>query len=164
MNQREVAKRVRRTVDLFVFLVMTIGCCLPALGQTLSNKQLSRLELRKPERSELIKRFQLFVEYEKTQSYDKQFELLAKEHVASVLHMDVTRESYVRFKQQTEATVGKLLELRVKTVRRMPDHEGGFNFSVVVKLQNGKTIYSDSPIFAGYLVNGSWYFSLVYVN
>ena len=111
-----------------------------------------------------MKRFHLFVEYEKTRAYDKQFELLAQDHLARLVRLDVNEQSYVKFKQETEATVGKLLDLRVRDIKRMTDREGGFNFVVEVRLQKDGKIYSDTPIFAGYLVNGVWYFSIVYVN
>ena len=111
-----------------------------------------------------MKRFQLFVEYEKTGAYDKQFELLAQDHLASLVRLEVNRESYVKFKQETEAAAGKLLELRVRDIKRVPDLAGGFNFVADVKLRKNGRIYSDSPIFAGYLMNGNWYFSIVYVN
>ena len=151
-------------MKLVVILVLTIGCCVTASGQTLSNRQLARLKLSAAERRELIKRFQLFVEYEKTQAYDKQFELLAKHHLANLLHMDVNKESYVKFKQQTEAAAGKVLGVRVKGITRMAEDEGGFEFNVVAKVEKDGRVYSDAPIFAGYLVKGAWYFSMLYIN
>jgi hypothetical protein len=153
--------------SLFVILVLTIGCCVAArtsMAQTLNRRQLARLGLTAAQRSDLVKRLQLFVEYEKTRAYDKQFELLAQDHLASYVRLEVNEQSYVKFKQETEVATGRLLELKVRDIKRMPDREGGFNFVVEVKLQKDGRTYSDTPIFAGYLVNDTWYFSMVYVN
>jgi hypothetical protein len=130
----------------------------------LNRKQLSQLGLSAAERNELMKRLKLFVEYEKAGAYDKQFELLAQDHLASLVRLDVNEQNYVKFKEEIEAATGKLLELKVKSIKRMPDRAGGFNFTVAVKRQKEGRIYSDMPIFAGYLVNGTWYFSMVNVS
>lgn len=154
----------RRVSSLFVILVLTIGCCLPAFGQMINRRQVSRLGLSAAERSELLKRFQLFVEYEKAGAYDKQYELLAKDHLAGLVRIELDQESYVKFKRETAAATGKLLEVKVRDIKRVPGPAGGFNFAVEVKLEKNGRVYSDTPIFAGYLIDGTWYFSIVYVN
>lgn len=153
-----------RLSSLFVILVLLIGCCLPAQGQMLNRKQLSQLGLSAAEQKELTKRLKLFVEYEKAGAYDKQFELLAQDHLASLVRLDVNKQSYVKFKQETEAATGKLLDLKVKSIERMPDRAGGFTFTVEVERKKEGRNYSDVPIFAGFLVNGTWYFSMVNVS
>lgn len=137
---------------------------MPAFGQRISNRQLSPLHLPSSMREQLVRRFDLFIEYEKAQSYEKQYELLGKEHMANLLHMDVDKESYIKFKEDSQRAVGKLIELTVKNIKRMPDNANWLSLSVVAKLQKGKATYSDTPICVAYLENGNWCFSLLYIN
>lgn len=149
---------------LFYLFLVSASLCLPTSGQMKDNKKLSHLSLPGHLRAQLIERFNLFVDYERQQCYEKQFDVLAKPHLANLLHMDVTKESYIKFKQETEIAVGKLIELRVKDIERTSDSYESLSFSVRAKLQKGKSTYFDEPIFVAYLLNGDWYFSLLYVN
>lgn len=166
MNHRAAGRIRNRSVaaKLFAVMLCTIAFCLPALAQSIGSRQLAPLQLPSPTRSQLVERFNLFVSYEKTGAYDKQFELLAREHLASLLHMHVDKEKYVEFKQGSQRAVGKLIELTVKDIKRMPNSEDELSLSVVAKIQKGQFTYSDRPICVASLVNGTWYFSLLYVN
>ena len=112
----------------------------------------------------MSKKFQLFVEYEKAQAYDKQYDLLARDHLATLLHMNVERESYVKFKRDTQRTEGRLLELTVKRIKKNPGYPENFVLSVIAKMQKGEREYSDRPICVAYLVNGDWRFALLHVE
>jgi hypothetical protein len=147
-----------------LILLVALGCSMSAFGQRISNRQLSPLHLPNSMRERLVRRFDLFIEYEKAQSYEKQYELLGKEHMANLLHMDVDKESYIKFKEDSQRAVGRLIELTVKDIKRMPDNANWLSLSVVAKLQKGKTTYSDTPICVAYLENGNWRFSLLYIN
>lgn len=78
--------------------------------------------------------------------------------------MNPTKENYVKFKQETEIAVGKLLGLRIGQIRRASDGLSSLRFSVVARLQKGSSTYSDRPIFVAYFVNYNWYFSLLYMD
>lgn len=135
-----------------------------ASGQGLEDKRLSHLNIPRKLRTQLIERFDLFVAHEKTQCYEKQFDLLAQAHLADLLHMNVTKENYVKFKEETENVVGRLVELRVKKVEKILDSGESLRFSVRAKLQKPDFAYFDEPILVAYLIGDNWYFSLLYVS
>jgi hypothetical protein len=162
-NSGRTLNRTQLAKVLIVFFV-AMNFCVPVCGQAIGNKQLSSLHLPTALRDRLIERFNLFIECERTQSYDKQFDLLAKTHLAKLLHMNVTKENYVKFKEESEVAVGKLIKLRIKKIKRTSDSLESLSFSVIAKLQKGNSTYLDKPIFVAYLLEGDWYFSLMYIN
>jgi hypothetical protein len=166
MNSGNSGRRFGRSLGAYpiIVFIVTIVFCLPSSGQTISNRQLARLHLPNHVRDKLAERFRLFIQYEKAQSYDKQFELLAKKHLANLLHMEVNKESYVKFKQESQLAVGRALDLRVRDIKRMSNDPDCLSFSVVVKLQKGQSLYSDTPILVGCSAERTWYFSLLYIN
>ena len=145
-------------------LLAVIAFCLPAFGQTIDNKQVSSLHLSGSMRKRLLSRFELFTKYEKEQSYDKQFDLLAKDHLATLLHMNVDRQSYVKFRQDSQRGVGKLIDLTVTRIKRNPDDPQELGFSAIAKLQKEEREYSAPPICVAPQVNGDWRFLLLYVE
>lgn len=161
---RRTGDGIRSLADPIVMFLAVLAFSAQVFGQSVSSRQLSRLHLPSNMREELVRRFDLFVEYEKTQSYEKQYELLGKDHMANLLHMDVDKNSYIKFKEDSQQAVGKLIKLTVKGIRRMPDNPNWLNLSVVAKLQKGKRTYSDTPICVAYLEDGDWRFSLLYIN
>lgn len=160
-EKQHQGRRAARSSCLFL---MIICLCVPTLGQMKDNKKLSRLHLSNNLRAQLRERFNLFVEYEKTRHYEKQFDLLAKDHLRDLLHMDTTKENYIKFKQENERAVGKLIGIKVKNIKRAGGSYESLDFSTVATLRKDGSTYVDEPIFVAYLLEGSWYFSLLYIN
>ena len=129
----------------------------------IQNNLLTPLGLSRELRDRLVQRFDLFIAYEKAQAYESQYDLLAKDHLADLLHITPTKENYVTLKKEMEIA-GKLLRVSVNRIERRPGPSPSLNFSATVELRKGDRTYLDSPILVAYLINGDWYFSILYVN
>jgi hypothetical protein len=164
MTKNHRARIINRLIQFCATLLAVVVFLMPALAQVIDDDQLSKLHLSKPVREQFVNRFKQFIEDEEAHAYDKQFDLLAKDHLGTLLHMSVDRESYVRFKQENEQTVGDLIEIRVKRVTRNPNNPKEFVLSVIAKLRKGQREYSANPICVAYYMDGNWRFSLLYVE
>lgn len=144
---------------LLIILVSSV-----VAGQVKNAKKFSNLRVSPELRQRLFERFNLFVEYERTQQFEKLYDLLPSD-----VRRSVQREFYVAERQKAatlEHGYGRLLALKVNRIdRKLHDNEWvGFDVQAKLLLKNGRT-YSDQPVsFVAYLQNGDWYFSMTFVE
>jgi hypothetical protein len=153
-----------RSKLIFSCLLITLISSVFA-GQVKSAKKFSNLRVSPELRQRLADRFNLFVEYERTQQFDKLYDLLP-----SNVRQRVQREAYVAERQKaatSEHGYGRLLALKVNRIqdRKLRDNEWvGFDVQVKLLMKNGKTYPDQAVSFVAYLQNGDWYFSMVFVE
>jgi len=141
-------------------LIAILLCAVTIPGQVKDAGKFSRLRVPRDLRERLAERFNLFVEYERTGQYEKQYDLLADE-----ARRNVQRHEYAEGKRKAEQEVGRLLELKVTGVGRKLTDGKWVGVDLRPKLWLKGRTYSDQAIsFTAYLQDGDWYFSMAYVE
>jgi hypothetical protein len=116
-------------------------------------------------RERLVLRFNLFVEYERHGDYDKQFDLLSEDYLASLKSVNVGRDNYVEFKRKICDTLGCLVELRVITAGDLqPSDNERLSIFAGAKLRKDHRTYYQQTRLIAYLKQEDWFFSMWYIK
>jgi hypothetical protein len=138
----------------FLFLVLLSST---ALAQSVDAKKLSRLRVSEGLRARLAERLSLFIEYELSGQYEKQYDLFATKCPAGYRCAELSREEYVKEKRTIQGDMGTLLELKFVSVGRKL--QGDCAFPVLApKFRKGQAVYSNMSLTIACLDNGEWFF------
>jgi hypothetical protein len=134
-----------------------------AFGQGVDIKNLSRLHVSEDLRSRLAERLNLFIEYELSQQYEKQYDLLANKCFANLQCGNISREEYVKGKRSVRDSLGILFELKVKGIDKKLQENCAF-LSANPKLRKGKFVFTYANIMIACLQDGEWYFRFSFID
>jgi hypothetical protein len=132
-------------------------------GQGIDAKKLSRLRVSEDLRTRLAERLNLFIEYELSQQYQKQYDLLATKCPANLQCGNASREEYVKGKLNVANSLGALLELRFKGIDRKLKENCAY-LSLKPKLRKGKVVFSYATVTLACLQDDNWYFYFSFVD
>jgi hypothetical protein len=135
---------------LFAPLAITLFACATGVGQVKNVKMLSSIPpaLRKS----LVRRLELFMVYDRSHQYDKQFDLLSKRYFNGN-HLD--RASYIQDRQSDNR--GTFLEMRIYgTDLHLKDNYVELQMSVKSRYAGHTRTYPWN--FVCDVQNGEWYF------
>ena len=151
---------VAKYLSLCLFLVLISGS---AFGQATDAKKLSHLRISEDLRARLIERLNLFIEYELSQQYEKQYDLLATKCPANLQCGHASREEYVEGKRNIRNSLGILLELKVKGIDKKLQENCAF-LSLSPKLRKDNVVFSYATVTIACLQDGDWYFRFWFVD
>jgi len=143
----------KRLSASFAVLVLLAA---PASGQVRNAKQLSRVPTELRDR--LVKRLELFIQYDRAHEYERQFDLLSRSYLES---NKFSRESYVEFKRKEVR--GTLLEVKLHNAT-IDLKRGVVRLPVAAKTKYEGKVVDDSWIINAYLQDGEWYFDYTWVE
>jgi hypothetical protein len=131
---------------------------IPASAQLRNPKKLAKLST--PLQERLIERLNLYIEYDRTGQYDKQYDLLSNSYIE---RMKLNKESYPKTKIKWGDTVGVLLEFKAKYI------DVKLNHNMVVMAGEARIIYKGRKVFqaaniTAYLQNDEWYFDVAFIE
>ena len=129
---------------------------LPAFGQVKNTKKLSRIP--PPSSESLIRRLELFVQYDRAREYEKQFDLLSRSYLGS---NKFDREAYVEFRRKEVR--GTLLEIKIHKARLHPK-ENYVEMATSTKRTYKGRVVDDIWNFTAYLQDGEWYFDYAWID
>lgn len=138
-----------------------------SLGQAVENKKFDDVPV--PIRESLIKRLNLFLEYDRNDQYEKKYEMFS-ESTKTVLWKQ--KDDYVKFERERKAGAGKrnlsfnitkLISFDLKSVEDIsindsPDFRS-FHIKGVVTYRDGKKNKKKDLLLAADFEKGDWYFS-----
>jgi hypothetical protein len=130
-----------------------------ASAQKVDVRKLSRLHLSKDLRVRLAERLSLFIEYEMTEQYEKEYDLLATRcpEGYSEICAVIPKDEYVKWKRKERESYGTLLELKFEGV--YGDVRDNCVFPTLIpKFRKGKAAYSNASSAIACLQDGDWYF------
>jgi hypothetical protein len=135
---------------LFLLLAIVLFSCIPIVGQIKNVKLLSDIPPTLRER--LVRRLELFIAYDRSHQYDKQFDLLSRRYFGGN-HLD--RSAYIQDRQTDNR--GTFLEMEIYAVQ--PHVEKKYvEIQASIKSRYGvKTRHFDWN-FVCDLQDGEWYF------
>jgi hypothetical protein len=138
-------------------------CISSATGQVKDHKRFSRLKVSEDLQKRLAERFNQFFEYELTQQYEKQWDLIVNEQTKEPHPLYFDKTSYVEFKKKINEIHGLLLELKVTGIDKKLDKNNRIGITVKGKFYKNKNFYDEPYVGLGaYLQNGEWFFSMAY--
>jgi hypothetical protein len=144
----------QKYLPVCVFLILLSSS---AFAQRVDTKRLSRLRVSGDLRARLAERLNSFIEYELSEQYGKQYDLLALRCPTGYGCAVISREEYVKEKRQTREGYGKLLELKFVGIDGRL-REGCASPDLIPKFRKGKFVYINASSTIACLQNGEWYF------
>jgi len=139
-------------LSFFIVLLFSLS----VFGQVKNTKKLACLP---PESREgLVKRLELFIQYDRAREYGKQFDLLSHSFVAN---MKFDREAYIEFRHKE--IIGTLLELKIYDMI-LHLKEGYIEIPALAKTKYKGNVVDDSWIIKAYVQDGEWYFDYTWID
>ena len=144
------------TKQSLVTVAVLVLLAAPTLGQVGNTKKLSCVPLGL--RENLVKRLELFIKYDRSHEYEKQFDLLSRSYLES---NKFNREAYVEFKRKEVR--GTLLEVKLYDAIIDLRHSA-VQMPMTAKTKYKGNIVDDSWIITAYLQDGEWYFDYTWID
>ena len=147
---------VLRVQHLLYASVVLLLIAATAVGQVKDAKKFSSVP--GSQRQRLIERFNLFVEYERTQQYEKLFDMLAEDF--KTIHA-ISKSRFLQDKRADEDNWDSLIEFTPRAVYQIEDKLDPERYRIVgqARFQRGGKIVQEERILRAYVENGDWYFS-----
>ena len=122
-----------------------------ASGQVANSKKFQRVP--GPLRDQLVVRFNLYIENERTRQYEKLWDLLSQGYIAN---QRLTRENYLRYRSDDI-----LIEFKPKAVIKSPIREyvNVFEIHGIAKFQRGHKVVMEDRLLEARWQGDDWYFS-----
>ncbi len=135
-----------------------------ASAQSINAKKLNHLRVSEELRARLVERLNLFIEYELTQQYDKQFDLLATKCPEYLHCYNIERQEYAKQKLEQMKVYGTLLELKFKSVSEIKLKDNCVGIGLIPKLRDNDKIYYNASSSIACLKNNDWFFSFAFLE
>ncbi|HEX8494748.1 MAG TPA: hypothetical protein VF658_18025 [Pyrinomonadaceae bacterium] len=149
MRTAFITTRLRRWH--FSWLLILMCLIVPAAGQVKDSRKFRAVPA--PLRQRLVERFNLYIEYERTQQYKKLFDLLSQTYIAN---QNLSRAHFPEYRSRN-----KLIDFKLKAVSTsiIVGNTDEYEITGMAKFQRGENISSEEVLLKAYWQDGDWYFS-----
>jgi hypothetical protein len=143
-------------ITLLYILVVTFFLA-PAQGQVRNDKKFSSVP--KHERERLVQRFNLYIEYDRAQQYDRLYDLYSETYIKG---QKLSKASFLQVVESIPVSMrSMLLEYKPTSVNKTSYERESLTYEITgrAKIQQGSKVIEKELILEACLQNGDWFFS-----